>query len=804
MIKNYLKIAFRNIRRHKVFSAINIVGLAIGIAASLLLFLVISYEYSYNKYNKNFERIARVYTQSKDADGVNTNPGIPHPMLPLLRNEFPLVSFAPVNSSFGSQVTVLSASGNPDKKFIESRNVFFLDPTFFKVFDHKVLAGNLASLWEPNTVVLSKTLAEKYYGDVTTALGRTLKMDNALVYRVVAIIDEMPSNTDIRVQLAASYETLKQNKDESPYGYTEEWGSLSSNIQFFALFPDKSTISNYGKKIEEFAKKQYKGSRREGRTHLLQPLQELHFNNALGTFGDHVTSKSTLLTLTFIGILIIVMACINFINLSTAQAVRRSKEIGVRKVLGGNKAQLFRQMMGETGLIVFIAIVIGIGIAYAALPYIKEVVSIEEDLSLTNWNVISFLVITGVGVTLFAGLYPSFIVSGFNPSLALKNKISSRSIGGISLRRVLVILQFGISQVLIIGTIVAVTQMAFVRNADLGLNKDAVLVLSSNSDSVTVSRQAAFKQSLSQVAGVSSVSFIADLPTSDNNWSSNFAFNGGDDFDYGVFLKYGDEDFFKTFELKMAAGRPYGKSDTTREFVINETLAKKLGYKNPNEIIGKTIKMGGQKFRPIVGVVKDFNTNSLRETVKPLLIAPNKTFYGITAIKLKNTNLAKARESVQTLWDKFYPEYAITMSFMDEGIENFYRQENQLSKLYKIFAGLAIFISCLGLYGLVSFLAVQKTKEVGIRKVLGATVGNIVYLFSKEFTILIGIAFIVAAPVAYYLMNEWLANFVYKIDLEVWIFILAIVLSLGVAWITVGYKAIKAALSNPVKSIRSE
>jgi putative ABC transport system permease protein len=804
MIRNYFKIALRNIGRHKVFSAINIVGLAIGIAASLLLFLVISYEYSYNKYNRNFARIGRIYTQSKDADGISYNPGVPHPLLPILRTEFPQVKFAPVNSSFGSQITVLTNTGNPDKKFIESQNVFFLDPEFFKVFDNRMLAGNPSSLAEPNSVILSKKLAAKYFNDWQNAVGRTLKMDNALTLKVTGVVDDMPLNSDLRLDVAVSYETLKQNRDLGLFGYTEEWGSLSSNFQVFALFPDKASMSAYSERLKALSNKQYKESRRAGRLHLIQPLEQLHYDTDLESFGDHITSKSTLITLSFIGILIILMACINFVNLSTAQAVGRSKEIGVRKVLGGNKKQLFAQMMGETGFIVLLAIMLAVAIARLAMPYIKDIVSIEEDLTLMSVKILVFVVITGMVVTLLAGLYPSLIVSGFNPSLALKNKISSKSIGGISLRRVLVVLQFGISQVLIIGTIVAVTQMAFVRSADLGLNKDAVLVLSSNADSATRARYAAFKETVLQLPGVSSVSFGSDIPSSDNNWSSNFAFNSGDDLGYGVFLKFGDEDYFKTFGLQMAAGRGFSKSDTSREIVINETLAKKLGFQNPNEIIGKTIRLGGGSFKPIVGVVKDFKTNSLRETVKPLYITSTKDFYGTVAVKLQSANLVKTREAIQAAWDKFYPEYANNIGFMDETIERFYRQETQLAKLYKIFAGLAIFISCLGLYGLVSFLAVQKTKEVGIRKVLGASVANIVYLFSKEFTVLICVAFVVAAPVAYYLMNEWLKNFVDKIGLDAWIFGLAILLSIGVAWITVGYKAVKAALSNPVKSIRAE
>ena len=498
------------------------------------------------------------------------------------------------------------------------------------------------------------------------------------------------------------------------------------------------------------------------------------------------------------------MACINFINLSTAQAVGRSKEVGIRKVLGSSRKQLFAQVMGETGLIVTISALLAIGIATACLPLIKHIASINEQLSMINVQTILFMVGIIIAVTLFAGLYPSLILSGFKPALALKNKMTSAKVGGISLRRGLVITQFGISQVLIIGTIVAITQMNFVRHADLGFDKEAVVILSGNSDSLALTRAEAFKQKLLQTPGVQSVSFATDAPSSDNNWTTNFAFDHREDEPYQLALKFGDNDYFKTFGLQMLAGREYVKSDTVHEMIINETLVKKLGLKSPQEAIGKDIRVGRGKWNQIVGVVKDFKTNSLREEVKPILITQNKEYYSLTAIKMRSSNIQQTHAAIENIWNSFFPEYAYSSAFMDDNINKFYEQENQLSLLYKIFAVIAILISSLGLYGLVSFMAVQKTKEVGIRKVLGASTGNIVYLFSKEFTILISIAFVLAAPLAYFMMNSWLQDFAYRIKMEVWVFAIAILISIIIAWITVGYKAVKAAVANPVKSLRSE
>jgi putative ABC transport system permease protein len=396
------------------------------------------------------------------------------------------------------------------------------------------------------------------------------------------------------------------------------------------------------------------------------------------------------------------------------------------------------------------------------------------------------------------------IVSGFKPALALKSKISSANIGGISLRRILVVTQFSISQILIIGTIVAVTQMNFVRNADLGFNKEAILMMPAYSDSINLPRLKPLKQQLLENPEIISVSFASDEVSSDNNWASNFAFDNKEDEQYAVFHKYGDEDYIKTFGLNMIAGRGYAASDTLREIVINETLAKKLGLKEPQQAIGKMLRIGGGQWLPVVGVVRDFKTNSLREEVKPLTVASRRDFYSTMAVKLRTANLSQTTARIKQLWEKTYPEYAYNSHFVDETIERFYKQETQLALLYKIFAGIAIFISCLGLYGLVSFMAAQKTKEVGIRKVLGADVRSIVIMFSKEFTVLISIAFIIAVPVAWYFMNEWLQNFVYRIHMGIGVFVLAILASLIIAWVTVGYRAVKAALANPVKSLRTE
>ena len=803
MFKNYFKIALRNLVRHKAFSVINIAGLAMGIASCLLLFTVVKYELSYDTFQPNYQQIYHVVTQDKFEDGITYNPGVPIPALEAFRIDFPQITTGSLFASYGSQVTVLgtNASTSTDKKFIESTGFFFADPQFFQVFKYEWLAGSPSVLEVPDNTVLTKKLAGKYFGDWKNAVGQLLKLDNKITVKVAGIINDPPANTDFPLSIITSYKTVKANAEM--YSYADSWNSLSSNFQVFMLLPQNLSAANIDAQLLKFSKKNYV-VRSSVKTSFLQPLSDIHFDKRFPNFGDHITSKATLWTLLLIGLFIIVMACINFINLSTAQAVGRSKEIGIRKVLGSIRSQLFGQIIGETALIVIFSILLAIVISTLCLPFIKHIASIHEPLGFFNTESILFLIGLGAAVTLLAGTYPALILSGFRPVLALKNKITSATVGGISVRRGLVVAQFAISQILIIATIVAITQMSFVKNADLGFNQQAVLLFNANGDSTMHSRQESFKQKLLQLPGVKAVSFNADAPSSDNGWFTNFAFDHKPDEKFQLSLKFADEDYFKTFELQFLAGNPYDKSDTIKDVVINETLVKQLGLKDPQRAIGKEIRLGGGRWNTIVGVVKDFKTSSLREAIKPTLFAERKEYYGVTSIKLNSSNIPKTKADIESLWNQYFPEYAFTTSFMEENIRQFYEQEDQLELLYKIFAGIAIFISCLGLYGLVSFMAIQKTKEIGVRKVLGASVKNIIYLFSKEFTILILIGSVIAVPVAYLMMNRWLQNFNFRINMNAGIFLTGILISIIIAWIAVGYKSIKAAVANPVKSLRSE
>lgn len=808
MIKNYFIIGMRNLIRNKSYSLINISGLAIGMAACLLIFVVVQYELSYDKFQKNYDRIFRVITNSQNNDGsIDKNSGIPCPAYDAFKTEFPqLEKIAPLASRSQNQVTVLGKDINTNlaiaKKFLEPGNMAFTYPDYFEIFSTQWLAGNPQSLSSPGNVVLDKAAASKYFGDWKEAMGQFIKIDNQILVQVSGIIETTPENSDFPIPIFLSYEDFK--KFPASYNYSTDWGNLSSNHQVYILLPVNLGMETIQKQLDEFANKHYSGKGIGKRKNLLQPLAEMHFDFRYSTLGDHSSSKTILWTLTLIGILIIIMASINFVNLSTAQAVGRSKEVGIRKVLGSLRGQLIAQVMGETFIIVLLSLVMAIGIAELSLPYLSQVASVPATITLFSKGSLLFLLIVLIIVTLLSGIYPALIVSGFRPILALKSKINSANVGGISLRRVLVVTQFAISQVLIVGTIVAVSQMNYVRQADLGFNKEAVLMVPTFSNSANKALMKPLKQELLQNPNVVSVSFASDEASSDNNWSSNFAYDNKEDADFPIFHKFGDEDYIKTFGLQFIAGKAYRPCDTIRELVINETLVRKLGISDPEKIIGKNIRLGGSTWVPVVGVVKDFKTNSLREEIKPLAIAPRQKYYYTIAIKLRTSNLPQTTAQIQKLWEKTYPKYVYTSHFVDETIEQYYRQETQLSLLYKIFACIAIFISCLGLYGLVSFMATQKTKEVGVRKVLGASIGHIVYMFSREFTLLIAIAFLLAAPVAWYMMSNWLQNFEFRINMGIGVFALAIIVSLVIAWITVGYKAVRAAVVNPVKALRTE
>ncbi|MBI2731618.1 MAG: ABC transporter permease [Sphingobacteriales bacterium] len=803
MIQTYLKTTFRNLVKNRKHALLNILGLSVALAACIIVFLVIQYETGYDKHLKNYKNIHQIVTKDVDAAGEHYTAGVPFPLIKYLRQDYPQYTFTEMMQNNGVQVTVKQNSAESNnKKFREETGLFYGEPELMQMFEVNFLTGNASLLKDVNSVALSKSIAEKYFGSWKEAAGKRINIDNSNYdLQVAAVFDDVPENSDFPFKIVASYAGFIAH-DGNGWPLTD-WGSNTSNHQVYVLLPEKANIPALDKELHSFERK-YDKNKKSTRTHFLQPLSKIHFDDKLSNNGDHITTRRSLYTLAFVGLLVILMACINFVNLSTALAVTRSKEVGIRKVMGSSKTQLRTQVFFETGMLVITAAVIASGLSYIALPYVKNIFAAQGTLSLFNTGSIVFILLITLVTILLSGIYPAFIMGKFKPVEAIKSKINTTKVGSISLRRALVVLQFSFSQIFIIATIIAVSQMNFIRTADLGFNKESVLMLQMNSDSITHSRIKVFKEELLSRSDVKLVSFGLDAPSSGNSWQSNFAFDKMEDKDFSVSLKMGDENYANTYGLKLLAGRFYEASDTCREYVVNETLLKKCGMKNPQDAIGKLFRLGGREPMPVVGVVKDFKQQSLKEAVVPIVISPKLKYYQSAGIKLFSNNLLKSNTEIQQLWDKYFPEYVYNSNFLDDSINRYYEQEQRLSLMYKIYAALAIFISCLGLYGLVSFMVVQKTKEVGIRKVLGASVQSIMYLFSKEFTVLIAIAFLLAAPAAWYLMNSWLKDFVYRINIGVGVFAVAIAASILIAWVTVGYKSLRAALANPVQSLRME
>ncbi|MGN6802817.1 MAG: ABC transporter permease [Ginsengibacter sp.] len=823
MLRNYFKTAFRSLSRHKSYTLINVAGLAVGIAVCMIIFIIIQFQTSFDTFHAKKDRIYRVLTETHAADGGNVSyaKNVPFLLPDNLKISFPqLQEVAPVYASHNDELQVLDDNGNPVKNFKESSGVFYTSPSFFKMFDFPLLAGSYESLKDPNNVLLTKEIAEKYFGlnddNYREAMGKTIKLTGyysigpglfqfpPVGLKVSGILATIPANTDFQLKLVVSYGT--DFTGDAKYGFQQpDWNGTASDFSCFVLLPKNISVTNFNQQLTAYSQKLPSRDNRDN--YLLEPIIAVHYDAVAGNYSNKTISHELINVLWLIAAFILLIACVNFINLSTAQAVNRAKEVGVRKVLGSNKSQLRIQFLFETFLIVLIAVILAAGISVLALPYVNRLLDLSLSFNIfENPAIVLFLLTVTVVVTALAGFYPSIVLSRFNPVNALKSKLTVNTTKGVSLRRGLVVFQFIIAQALIIGTLIIVKQMDYFMDQPLGFDKDAIVNVPFRPDSTGGKLTDYLKQQLLS-KGVLAVSFNSNSPIEDNNNRfTTFKFdNSIKDADFLAIVKFADTDYVPTYKLKLIAGRNLEPSGWTKEFLVNESFVKSLGLKRPEDILGKEVSiMGGLIKCPVVGVLKDFNDRSLRNNLAPLLIATNSTMYRQASIKLPTANLASTMQCIQKIWEQTFPNYVYEYSFLDNKIAGFYKQETQLSQLYKIFAAIAIFLSCLGLYGLASFMAVQRVKEVGIRKVLGASAGNIVYLFSREFIILIAIAFAISTPIAWYYMHQWLRDYAYRIHVSWWIFAAGGVVAIVIALVTISFQAIKAAMANPVKSLRTE
>lgn len=792
MIKNYIKIAWRNLKRNKAYAFISVAGLTLGITCGILIFTLITYHLSFDNFHKNPDRVYRLYTEWHD-DGIGRSQGVPQPLGKTFRNDFALAEKTARVISFHDNLISIT-QGNQVKKFNEENGVAFTEPDYFSILNFPLLKGDKKTiLVKPGEAILTEKTARKYFGD-DNPIGKVIRLDNKVNFTITGVLKDFPANTDRKQQVYVSYGNMDEYTDKRR---EDNWGGVFSGSEVFTLLKPSTTLTSANEAMALIVKKHYTGHDLQVWKFKLQPLSDIHFNSDLDGYAD----KKYLWALFFIGLFLIITACVNFVNLATAQALNRAKEIGVRKVLGSLPRQLFWQFIAETALITLVALILAVALSFMALPVINSLFHSEMTFEFSKLAV--FIVLISVLVVFLSGSYPGLVLARFQPILALKSKLSQNHVGGFSLRRILVVTQFSISQVLIIGAIIIVSQLHYSQNADLGFNKDAVVLLPvPQNDKAKLST---LHNRISEVQGVEKLSYCYRPPASQSNNSTDVRFNHrADDEHWGINTKPGDENYLSTFGMKLIAGRNFFPADTTREFLVNETFVKKLNLK-PQDVIGKMLSVNGRSTTaPIVGVVKDFYNYSFHTEISPICIMPDYRSYSTLAIKINMRNAQASLAAFEKIWNETFPEELYSYQFLDDSVGKFYEMDNIQLKLVEAFAAIAILIGCLGLYGLVSFMAVRKTKEIGVRKVLGADTAHILWLFGKEFTYLLLIAFVVAAPLAWWAMHNYLQDFKYRITIGPGIFLASILSTFIIASITVGYRSVMAATANPVKSLRSE
>ena len=802
MFKNYLKTALRNISRQSGSTIINISGLTLGITGSLVLFLMVVYQSSFDNFHSKRDRIYRVVSTSEGNQGKDYQPGVPTVLPDAFRADFPETEEVVFTSYRENSLVIIPQRTGESKKFQEERGIVYTGPDFFKIFDRAILVGEVAhGLDDPNEAIISAGWAKRYFGK-EDAIGEVLKFEDR-EYKVTAIMADAPNNTDFPFSLMLSYITVKKEREEGG------WHSTSSNEQCYFLVKEGEDLKKMESRMPAFTTK-YLGNDDFDKTQFTyQALTDMHYDVRYSTYGYNTARKEMLMAFVVIAVVLVLTACINFINLSTAEAIKRSKEVGVRKSLGSSRGQLIRQFLGETTLITLVAVLASVGCVQLVLSFLNPFLEMQLSLDFAHdTSLWIYLVSVTVGVSLLSGLYPAFVVSGFNPALVLKNQMSNKGSSSYMLRRALVVLQFFISQLLIIVTIVIIAQMDYSGKKDLGFTKDAILFASvpereipgvSNSAN---SKMRTLREEMLRVPGVISASLASAPPSSGNVSGSNFSVDGiaGE---FGTQIKQIDGNYVDVYELQLAAGRNLPDLDTALGFLVNEKLAYTVGLKSPEEIVGRNIELWGKHY-PVVGVVKDFHTVSLRQPIEATIMMNRIRGYETLALKIDVKQASQIIEQLKTKWEASYPEHLFDYEFLDENIKQFYEGEQKMSILLSSFTSMAIFIGCLGLFGLATFMANQKTKEIGVRKVLGASVESIVVMFSKEYITLIVLGFVFAAPLGYLAMNAFLSEFAYKIELGPGVFLLGFGVTLTIAMLTVGYRSFRAAVRNPVTSLRYE
>ncbi len=793
MFRNYLKTAWRNLMKNKMFSFINVLGLTIGITVCMMIFLYIMNEFSVDNFHKNGNNIYRVM-RSFDNEGKQSSvPYLSGPYAPALLNDF--------SSDIKQAVRVMPSNdlvviGNTS---FNEKNVYAADSGFFSMFSFPLLRGNASTaLNNPNSIVLTETTAKKYFGTIDNDMGKVVEMDKKFQLKVTGIAKDVPSNSHMSFDLVVPIENFTHNN-----GF-DVW--IDNRLFTYVLLNEHTNVAQLEKKFAPFMQKYMGHDMLQYGFHFslsLTPLKNIYFENATAFDNVKHGDKAVVYIFLSIAVLILLIACINFMNLSTIRAVERSKEVGLRKVLGALRNNLIWQFIGESVLLTTISCIFSIVLLLLIMPLYNQLLGYTLTVS---WNTLPiYLFLTGVIliVGFLAGSYPAFFLSAFSPIQALKGKLRLGK-GGSTFRQALVVVQFSISVFLMVGTIIIINQMSYVKNKQLGYNKEQTVAVRIDNNDFDENKYV-FKNQLQNNSNVASVSLMSGEP---GGFFDDYSFDvEGHNEKWQARTEFADFEYVKTLGLKIISGRDFSSqfpTDTTEAILLNRTAAARLGW-TPEQAIGKWIqnKFRDDNKRRIIGVVEDFNFLSLKENMDALVISPSED-RRVALIKLKPGNIQAGIAAIRNEYNKVAPAYPFEYSFLDQQFNDIYKNDLRQQTIITVFAGLAIFVACLGLFGLASFTATKRFKEIGVRKVLGSSVQGIVILLSKDLLKPVLIAMCIALPVGYFAMNKWLQNFAYKTSLSWWIFLLAALITFAIALFTVCIKAIKAAVANPVKSLRTE
>jgi putative ABC transport system permease protein len=816
MIKNYFKIAWRNLWKNKIFSAINIFGLAVGMAACLLILQYVSFKLSYDQFHQKADDIYRVVNDRYQNGKLIQHGTITYSAVgKALNDDFEeVMKNTRVEPSSGVIIT------HNDKKLNEP-DLFYVENSFFDLFSFPLIAGDKqAILKAPYTLILSENLARKIFdykgSDFNQFVGQSLKLNSdTVLYKIDGICKDVPINSHLKFNMLISYQSLISGGwKEADYDFT------ASDFWHYVQLKPNTDYKALNTKLAAFGQRHFQGNKISGSDEkfYLQPLAKAHlysdFEYEIGT----TASASVVWNLLIIALFIIILAWVNYINLSTARSIERAKEVGIRKVVGGYTSQLIGQFMTESTIVNIVSLVLAVVIVLTAQKGFNTLVQSDLSLSylfvkgLSGYNVLLGLILMLILGIILSGFYPAFVLSSFQPITVLKGKMS-HSKKGILLRKSLVVAQFSITIALIIGAMVVLKQVRFMKDKALGFNMEQMLIVNppvlTQWDSTFINKINSFKEELKQLSAVKGAATSWNVPGGEMGRSFNIRAN--DSASNSTTMRHNgvDYDFMSVYGVKLLAGRQFNSTDHNANFeqvhntIVNNIAVKLLGFASPEAAIGKQIKRG-QKTWDIVGVVSDFHQKSLRFPLEPMFFMPNYSNSSLISIKLQPTNLSSTIESIKQKYTAFFPSNLFDYTFLDDRFNRQYQNEQLFGKIFNLFAALTIFVACLGLFGLAMFSTLQRTKEIGIRKVLGASVPNIIGLISKDFLVLVSISILIACPIAYYFMSKWLEDFAYRTTMSWWIFALAGVMAFSVALLTVSFQAIKAAVANPVKSLRTE